>query len=32
MGQHIRHFTNLAYPSAPSDVKETLAKEQFIDS
>jgi hypothetical protein len=32
MGQDIRRLTNLAYPSAPSDVKETLAKEQFIDS
>ncbi|XP_053391746.1 uncharacterized protein LOC128554497 [Mercenaria mercenaria] len=32
MGQDIRRLTNLAYPSAPSDVRETLAKEQFIDS
>jgi hypothetical protein len=27
MGQDIRRLTNLAYPSAPSDVRETLAKE-----
>jgi hypothetical protein len=32
MAQDIRRLTNLAYPSAPGDVKETLAKEQFIDS
>ncbi|XP_060605005.1 uncharacterized protein LOC132757672 [Ruditapes philippinarum] len=32
MRQDIRRLTNLAYPSAPSNVKETLAKEQFIDS
>ena len=32
MGQDIRRLTNLAYASAPSDVRETLAKEQFIDS
>ena len=25
-------FTNLAYPTAPCDVRETLAKEQFIDA
>ena len=32
LGQHIRRLTNLAYPTAPQDVKETLAKEQFIDA
>ena len=32
LGQDIRRLTNLAYPKAPSDVKETLAKEQFIDA
>jgi len=32
LAQDIRRLTNLAYPSAPSDVKETLSKEQFIDS
>ena len=32
LGQEIRRLTNLAYPSAPADIKETLAKEQFIDS
>ena len=25
-------MANLAYPTAPNDVRETLAKEQFIDS
>lgn len=28
-GHSIRRLTNLAYPSAPFDVRETLAKEQF---
>ena len=32
MAQDIRRLTNLAYPTAPSDVRETLAKEQFVDS
>ena len=32
LGQDVRRLTNLAYPSAPADLKETLAKEQFIDS
>ena len=32
LGQDIRRLTNLAYPNAPVDVRETLAKEQFIDS
>ena len=32
LGQDIRRLTNLAYPKAPTDVRETLAKEQFIDS
>ena len=32
LGQDIRRLTNLAYPKAPSDVRETLTKEQFIDS
>lgn len=30
LGQSIRHLTNLAYPSAPIDVRETLAKEHFF--
>lgn len=30
--QDIRRLTNLAYPSAPGDVRETLAKEQFVDA
>ena len=32
MGQDIRRLTNLACPTAPCDVQETLAKEQFIDA
>ena len=32
LGQDIRRLTNLAYSSAPIDVRETLAKEQFIDA
>ena len=32
LGQDIRHQTNLAYPKAPSDVRVTLVKEQFVDS
>lgn len=32
LAQDVRRLANLAYPSAPSDLKETLAKEQFIDS
>ena len=32
MGQDIRRLTYLAYPTAPCDVRETLAKEQFIDA
>ena len=31
LGQAIRRLANLAYPTAPRDVRETLAKEQFID-
>ena len=31
LGQAIRRLANLAYPTAPRDVCETLAKEQFID-
>ena len=32
LGQDIRRLTNLAYPTAPNDVRETLAKEQFMDA
>jgi len=32
LGQDIRRLANLAYPSAPADVRETLAKEQFVDA
>ena len=31
MGQGIRRLTNLAYPTAASDLKEILATEQFLD-
>ena len=31
LGQDVRRLTNLAYPTAPNDVREILAKEQFID-
>ncbi|CAC5414114.1 unnamed protein product [Mytilus coruscus] len=32
LGQDIRRLTNLAYATAPNEVRDTLAKEQFIDS
>ena len=32
LGQDIRRLTNLSYPRAPINVKETLAIEQFIDA
>ncbi|CAC5368127.1 unnamed protein product [Mytilus coruscus] len=32
LGQDIRRLTNLVYATAPNEVRETLAKEQFIDS
>lgn len=32
LGQTIRRLAHLAYPTAPNDVRETLAKEQFIDA
>ena len=31
LGQDVRRLTNLAYPMAPTDVREILAKEQFVD-
>ena len=31
MGQDVRRLTNLAYPTASSDLKEVLATEQFLD-
>ncbi|CAG2243407.1 unnamed protein product [Mytilus edulis] len=31
LGQDIRRLANLSYPTAPNDVRETLAKEQFVD-
>lgn len=32
LGQDIRRLTRLAYPTAPGDVCETLAKDYFIDA
>lgn len=32
LGQDIWRLTNLAYQTAPADLRETLAKEQFIDA
>lgn len=32
LGQTIRRLAHLAYTTAPNDVRETLAKEQFIDA
>ena len=31
MGQEIQRFSNLAYPTASSELKEVLATEQFLD-
>ena len=31
LAQHVRRLTNLAYPTVPADVKETLVKDHFID-
>ncbi|CAC5418452.1 unnamed protein product [Mytilus coruscus] len=31
MGQAVRRLSNLAYPTSPRKVRETLAKDQFID-
>jgi hypothetical protein len=31
LGQDARRLTNLAYPTAPNDVREILAKGQFVD-
>lgn len=32
LGQHIRRLVDTAYPTLPADVKETLAKDHFIDA
>ena len=32
LGQDIRRLTSLAYPTAPANLRETLAKEQFVDA
>lgn len=31
-GQHIRRLVDTAYPTVPADVKETFAKDHFIDA
>ncbi|CAC5367959.1 unnamed protein product [Mytilus coruscus] len=32
LGQSIRRLSNLAYPTAPLELRDTLAKEQFLDA
>ncbi|CAC5403729.1 unnamed protein product [Mytilus coruscus] len=32
LGQSVRRLSNLAYPIAPLELRDTLAKEQFIDA
>ncbi|XP_063448081.1 uncharacterized protein LOC134727630 [Mytilus trossulus] len=32
LGQSVRRLSNLAYPTAPFELKDTLANEQFIDA
>ena len=32
LGQASRRLTNLVYPTAPGEVRETLAKDQFINA
>ncbi|VDI62635.1 Hypothetical predicted protein [Mytilus galloprovincialis] len=32
LGQSVRRLSNLAYPTAPLELRDTLAKEQFIDA
>jgi hypothetical protein len=32
LGQAIRRLANLAYPTASSDIIETLSKDQFVDA
>ena len=32
LGQAIRRLANLAYPTASSDIRETLSKDQFVDA
>ncbi|CAG2215822.1 unnamed protein product [Mytilus edulis] len=32
LGQSVRRLSNLAYPTAPLKLRDTLAKEQFIDA
>lgn len=32
LAEDIEHLTRLAYPLAPEDIKDLLAKEQFIDA
>ncbi|CAC5386927.1 unnamed protein product [Mytilus coruscus] len=32
LGQSVRRLSNLAYPTAPSELRDTLAKEQFLEA
>ena len=32
LGQAIRRIANLAYPTAPTEIRETLSKDQFVDA
>jgi hypothetical protein len=32
LGQAIRRLTNLAYPTASAEIRETLSKDQFVDA
>ena len=32
LGQAIRRLANLAYPTAPTEIRETLSKDQFVDA
>ncbi|CAC5398525.1 unnamed protein product [Mytilus coruscus] len=32
LGQSVRRLSNLAYPTAPLELRDTLSKEQFIDA
>ncbi|CAC5424731.1 unnamed protein product [Mytilus coruscus] len=32
LGQSVRRLSNLAYPTAPLELRDTLAKEQFLDA
>ena len=32
LGQAIRRLANLAYPTTPTEIRETLSKDQFVDA